>query len=185
MRGSASVKIGSFASGAIRLVFSLMVLLGAGCATVDDNVYIPTQLGEIPRPTSPSEISLTIYPEAARVERGDLLRFTATLRNAGAKAFYIPQDPVLLFMWTYPNGRRDNMLVEQPTSRHYDPSEVRLIEPGEEVRMTVELKTHYFPKTGITEFVAIYKTPENSNSALASLFGPTRAISNHFGIMVQ
>lgn len=155
-----------------------------GCATNLDQRYIPQTVGYVDPSLPVDGLTIEISPKDDRVILGRPITFEASIRNTGQRAFWVPRDPNLIFIWVYPNGQRDNFVQEQPLSRHFDRRNAILLKPGEEMHEEFTIRTHYFPKTGITEFRAIFQAAENTNPRLQP-FWNGKVFSNAYGILVD
>lgn len=170
---------------------ALMCLLGvvgcgcvllAGCATVKE-AYYPRQLGAVSPPGVAGGIQISIAPESTFAIRGEPIRFQVEFENMSDGEVRVPRQPHILLVWTYSNGQRDNFLAEAPEERFYRPQDVVSLGPGGKLQVQVPVKTHYFPRLGITEFRAIVKSPRNTNPAVGEVW-QGQALSNRYGILV-
>ena len=117
------------------------------------------------------------------VPRGEAITFSVTLKNNSPDALWIPDNPNVLLVWTYPNGRRDNFLQDAPESAFYDQSSAIQLAPGQELTRQMSIKTHYFDFDGVTEFRAVLEVADNTNPELHP-FWTGRVVSNGYGVMV-
>ena len=153
----------------------LPVVALCSCATQHAG-YLPATVGVL-APTAPrSGLEVTIC--------SDLVRFTARVKNVGPEPMWVPRTPAVIYAWTYPTGRRDNMLLMVPRSVAYTEETAQLLQPGQEFAQPSEIQTQYFPKAGITEFVALLQIPENSNTALPQFAASGRYTSNRYGVKI-
>jgi hypothetical protein len=90
----------------------------SGCAT-DELVRVPAQLGPIEKNTPSEEIELSIRPDDPFVVIGRPLEFIAEIRNISGRDLWLPKTPRVVFLWTYPNGRRDNLVFDPLQAQHY------------------------------------------------------------------
>lgn len=120
-----------------------------------------------------------------RVARiGDRIQFVATLQNGGGMDVRVPVRPVLLYVWVYSNGRKDQVLVTLSEKTYYSPDQTIIVKPGQQVKWVEEIDTRWFPFAGITEFQALWIPPENTNSDLEG-FVTGQISSNRFGVQMK
>jgi hypothetical protein len=155
----------------------------SGCAT-DSLVYVPAQLGHIEKNSSPEEIELSIRPDNPFVVIGRPLEFIAEIRNISGRELWLPKTPRVVFLWTYPNGRRDNFVFDPLQPQHYTQRNAVLLKPGQSMVSSQIINTYYFPEPGITEFRAFLQVPVNTNPDLQP-FWSGRETSNGYGLMVH
>lgn len=168
-----------------RAIVSLFAALSfaAGCATVPER-YVPRTVGPVDTGETIDGLAVRIWTDGNAAVLGRPITFNVSIRNTGPRAFWIPREPSLIFVWVYPNGQRDNFLREFPDSRHFSRADARLLSPGEEFTTQVTIKTHFFPKPGIVEFRALYCSEINTNPDL-SPFWHGRATSNAYGVLLK
>ncbi len=159
------------------------VLLCAGCSTASRK-YIPQTIGTTDAGDTIDGLTVSILPLNDRVILGNPLTFEVTIRNIGTSPIWIPRNPQVVLVWVYPNGRRDNVVQETPPSRHFNKHSAVLLHPGKSITKDLTIRTHYFPEPGITEFRAILRVTENTNSHLRP-FWRGRALSNAYGVLVH
>ena len=162
--------------------FVLTVLL-TSCGTLDQK-YIPSIRGTVPRGTPVDGLVLNLTPQRDPVTIGDVIWFTVTIKNCGTSAFWIPKTPNIMLLWTYPDGRKDNMLFEPETARYFEKNEVVMLKPGYAYETAMKIKSYYFYRAGITEFQAVMFSPQNTNPSIVP-FWSGRAYSNGHGLMVE
>ena len=155
----------------------------SGCATVP-TPYKPSTVGSLNDSQAKDALEVVIEPQCTHAIIGEPIRFAIRLRNVGTQAFWIPRDPDLMFMWVYPNWRRDNFLAEFDGERDYADREVTLLRPGAELSKQFTIKTYYFNREGVTEFRALVHASRNTNPSFTP-FWHGKALSNAFGVMVQ
>ena len=158
-------------------------LLLGGCVAPPAK-YVPQTIGSSDTGDVIDGLEVVIKAASDRVILGKPVHFDITITNSGHNSIWIPKDPHLIFVWVYPNGRRDNVVQELPPRRHYNNKSAILLGPGKTFSKNFTIRTHYFPKSGITEFRAIMQSPENTNPRLAP-FWQGRALSNAYGVLVQ
>ena len=155
--------------------------MASGCASMD--TYVPKTVGPVPQDMPHELLRMQIDADEDFVPRGDIVTFSVTLKNHSPDALWIPDDPNLLLVWTYPNGRRDNFLQDAPGPAFYDESSAIRLAPGEEMIRRVHIQTHSFNFDGVTEFRAILEVAGNINPKLQP-FWTGRVVSNGYGVMV-
>ena len=166
-----------------RMAVVLPLAALCSCGTTPGG-YVPAMIGETGRPVPQGGLQVTICSDHNQVKLGDIVKFTAQVKNVGAAPVWIPQKPALIYAWTYPTGTRDNMLLMVPHTVAYTEATAQLLQPGQEVAQNAEIQTQYFPRSGITEFVALLQIPENTNAALAPFVGAGRYPSNGYGVEI-
>jgi hypothetical protein len=166
-----------------RIVFLLAIGLLTGCSTVPDP-YRPQALGARDDGWADRGLQIGILPTNDYAVKGRDILFNVTLTNVGAEDFLVPRDPDILFLWTYSNGRRDNFMVDTPSTVFYQPNEVYLLRPGKHYTFQVPVKTSYFPDLGVTEFRAVAQLPRNTNPELPQVWSG-KSLSNAYGVMVS
>jgi hypothetical protein len=159
------------------------ILVLAGCAT-DGIVYVPSQLGPIEKQAVGGDIELEIRPDESFVIIGRPLEFIAEIRNISNRDIWLPKTPRVVFLWTYPNGRRDNFVFDPIAPKRFTKRDAILLKPGQSMVSSQMINTYYFPEPGITEFRAYLHVPENTNPDLQP-FWSGRAPSNGYGLMVH
>lgn len=166
------------------LIFGLtLACILTGCGTIE-TAYIPNQMGLIENHHHQSGIKLTILPNAKVIAKGEPISFRILVENTADTPILVPKDPKIVFLWVYPNGRRDNLLVETTSKKHFQPRELVQLNPGSKMIVRERIETYYFPKYGITEFRAILAIPENSNPRLQNV-AKGRIPSNRYGVLVE
>ncbi len=168
--------IAGWAAGGMAMIFS-------GCAAIPQP-YIPELAGPIGYGDILHGLEIRIEAEQERARLGDPITMLVTLENKGEQAIWIPRKPHIILFWVYPNGQRDNYVIEFPAERYYTPKEIFPLHPGQKLVITEILDTYYFPKPGITEFTAIYHAPRNSNPDILSVWAG-RIRSNSYGIILN
>ena len=158
------------------------LVLMTGCASIEET-YIPRTMGASRMGAPKDGLRLILSAREEVIRMGDPLRLEVTLRNEGPEAVWFPNDPHLIMVWVYPNGRNDNTMLDPPQPKHFTAHSATLLRPGDEVSEEFTLETYYFPRPGITEFLAVLKVPGSTNPALRP-FWAGRATSNAFGILV-
>ena len=168
-------------------VIGLILVCGSAlltaCSTVPDP-YIPSRVGAFHAEQSKNDLAVEIQLEQSRALLGDPLSFKVMIKNTGSRAYWIPKRPNLLFYWIYPNGIRDNYVIEFPKEKYYSSSEAVLLKPGEQMVVIERIETFYFPKDGITEFKAMFQSAHNTNAQLTPFWQGT-IFSNNFGVMLE
>lgn len=133
---------------------------------------------------SPEGLVLQIASEQMTGRIREPLRFTATIHNTGSRDVRVPAEPILQYLWVYPNRQKDHYLVEIPKTCHYQPDSTRILRPGETMSLVDEIDTQWFPFAGVTEFQAIWVLPENTNPGLDGFpRGPIH--SNRYGVQMK
>lgn len=161
----------------------LVILVFAGCASID-HAYIPQKVGPIPQPATFDGVEVIIQPHQDAIQIGQPIYFEIALRNAGNRTIQIPKDPHVILTWVYPNGVRDNFVHEPPEKVYLRKKQLVTLAPGEIHTVTKAVKTYYFSRTGITEFIAIVSVPNNLNQKLDFVW-EGKAISNGYGVLVE
>ena len=159
-----------------------VVLFSAGCASVPE-AYYPQNTGPSVPAMARSGVQVHISADSETAVKGDPIRFAVEIENVSGEELLIPRRPHILFAWTYANGVRDNFISEVPSEWFYAAGDVVALEPGARLRLTVPVKTYYFDRLGITEFLAIVKSPRNTNPELKQVW-QGYATSNRYGIRV-
>lgn len=160
----------------------LGAVLISSCATLDRHrAGVGPGDGVAP---SPEGLVLEIGSDQTAARISDALQFVATIKNRGEQNVRVPAKPVLLYMWVYPNQQKDHFLVEIPKTCHYQPQQTRILKPGEQMQLTGEIDTKWFPFAGVTEFQAIWNLPENTNPQLDG-FPKGPIYSNRFGVRMH
>ncbi len=154
----------------------------SSCATTGAT-YRPEKVGLVREAEVRGSLEVVIEPDETHVPLGSPVRFTSRVRNVGVHPVWVPRHPVIVYMWIYPTGRRDNLLRDQPPTHHFMGTEAVMLKPGEELVRRASIDTHYFPRRGITEFSAFLAVPTNTNSELQP-FAAGRYISNKFGVRI-
>jgi hypothetical protein len=159
------------------------VLAMAGCSTVK-GPYKPAVRGPI-HDTAPTRgIEVAMVPRADAMVIGEPLVVDITVRNVGEQAVWLPHEPRLLLCWVYSNGRKDNHCLDPLRPRYYTSADATLMAPGDTMTQSIVLKTHYFPRGGLTEFRAVLDVAQSTNPNLHP-FWSGRAVSNGYGILVN
>lgn len=154
-----------------------------GCASLPDT-YMPSTVGPVQHHSSQGEaLECRIHPVHDAVVSGEPIEFVVLIRNRGDQPVWVPGQPEVLFLWTYSNGRRDNFMRDEPMPQFYTTQNAVLLQPGEQLRRTVEIGTRSFLRQGVTEFRAIVNVPRNLNPELTP-FWTGRAYSNGYGVLV-
>ena len=159
------------------------VALTTGCASVPE-AYKPTVVGMIHHGMHEGNLQITIEPDRDEAAVGDRLMFRVILTNTGGAPFLIPRRPNVLFTWVYPDGRRDNFVIDDPAPRFYQASELHEVSPGESFVMRVPIETYYFNRYGVTEFRAVARIPRSTNPAHDALWHG-EAMSNAYGVLIK
>lgn len=145
--------------------------------------YIPATLGLSAPGETRNGLQVHIRPQSDGVTPGTPIVFEVTIRNAGDVGFFLARNPNLVFVWTYPNGQRDNFVREFAERRFFSRDEAVYLGPGDELTVSRTIETHFFPKTGITEFHAILYSEKNTNPDLRPFWHGWVA-SNFYGVFV-
>jgi len=157
----------------------------AGCGEIPE-LYIPATVGQVGEATFKSGIRMTIGAEKSSYVFGEPIVFSVVMKNVSDRVLVVDGvfDNELLFVWTYPDGKRDMFIREFPTQKFLTDSQIVRLEPGQTVRKKVEISTSYFRRVGVTEFHARYRSPFNSNPEIRNVWvGET--ISNGFGVTLR
>jgi len=158
------------------------MFLLAGCASVS-STYRPQTIGALDEGRGNDGLLLKLGADETLVPIGTPVVFQVLARNVSSHAFWIPLQPQQGFFWTYADGQHDFFVFDRETKRYYAPQECILLQPGQELLLPGLVATHYFDKTGITEFMAELAIARNINPALKP-FWSGRAFSNPFGIWI-
>lgn len=163
-------------------LFAGLSVFLSSCATTD---RLPEGVGpHSPTGRSPEGLVLEIGADQVTGRIRDPLRFTATIRNVGDRDVRVPLNPVLQYVWVYPNRQKDHYLVNVPKTCHYRKDATRILQPGESMLAVNEIDTQWFPFAGVTDFQAIWVLPENTNPGLDGFpRGPIH--SNRFGVQMK
>ena len=156
----------------------------SGCASASKSVYIPRHLGMVGQPDEQRGLKLMVEADGLQHRLGRPLTMRATLRNVSHEKLAVPKNPILLYAWVYPDGRRDNFVSTIPRLQHYEPGDVRLLKPGESITWTTEVSTRHFEKAGITEFGAILVIPP-ADPADRLPMAEGRYHSNRVGVQIM
>lgn len=163
---------------------ALVWLAGLGCSPQAFQLpqkHIPTVIGPARPAHEASGLVVTIQPDRRQYAIGEEIGFEVTIVNAAEEAFWIDREIHVLFLWTYPDGTKDNYLLTFPEQKFFQEDSTVCLRPGEARSEIFRIRTDYFRKPGITEFRAVYFGPRNTNPR----FGPSwygRAVSNSFGV---
>jgi hypothetical protein len=163
------------------LLFLGAMALLSGCASMD--VYIPKTVGPTANHNIGEALAVRISTQEDFVARGEPVTFSVTVKNISADSLWLPEDPKLLIVWTYPNGCRDNLLQDPPQQGYYDQRTAIQLAPGEEMTLKTGVKTQYFNIDGVTEFRAVLEVAGNTNPDLQP-FWTGRSVSNGYGVML-
>jgi hypothetical protein len=155
----------------------------AGCGTIPET-YIPSTVGPLGEGDASREVKVVISTKSTLTFIGDPIIFQITLKNVGEEPIWVPREPDVLFIWTYPNGRHDNFLREFQEERFYSADDAVQLLPGQQIRKFVPIKTYFFERAGITEFRALVHASRNTNPNL-SPFWQGKALSNAFGVLIE
>ena len=158
-------------------------LLVVGCGTIPEK-YIPTTMGPVMGSESVEGIRVTITPSTETVAIGDDLTMKVAIKNTTSNPVWFPRNPEIMILWTYPDGKRDNLVFECTNERFYTKDQVVLLQPQQTLVANMKIKTYYFSKAGITEFQAFCNSASNTNPDIAP-FWQGRAFSNTYGIKVE
>ncbi len=131
----------------------------SGCASASKSVYIPRHLGLVNQPDEQHGLKLRVEADSLQHPLGKPLRMRATLQNVSHRELAVPANPILLYAWIYPDGRRDNFVSTIPREQHYEPRDLQILHPGESITWTTDVSTRHFQTAGITEFGAILVIP--------------------------
>ena len=154
------------------------------CSCGTEQTGAPSTVGALAAPAPQGGLEVTIRSDRPQVRLGDMVRFNAVVKNVGSTPVWVPKKLALIYAWTYPTGSHDNMLLMVPRSVAFSEDNAQLLQPGQEIAQTSEIQTQYFPKAGITEFVALLQIPENSNTALTPFAASGRYPSNGCGVEI-
>ncbi len=168
-------------SGVVSGMVVAVAWLGVGCASVEPANEAKGVVGalEPAAPTTPLAVGLGSPQVKAR--RGEPILFDVEIRNASSDPVWLPKDPVIVLVWTYPTGQRDNTMMPMTTQVSLGPDKLLQLQPGEKIVRQVTVSTRYFPRLGISKFQAIVQVPSNTiNPALPA----GRFASNRFGVFV-
>lgn len=158
-------------------------LVLAGCSTVSD-LYIPQTVGPADGSEPYNGLEVTISPSRDRITIGEPIHFNVYLKNVSSQAFWVPREPDIIFMWIYPNGKRDSFVVECRDNVFYGSDQAVLLKPGQSLRTETVIRTYYFARHGITEFQAICNAGRNTNPALQPSWHG-KVLSNTYGVRVD
>ena len=164
-------------------ILAASLALTTGCASIPES-YKPQVVGMIPNGMRDSSLQIFIEPNRDVAAIGDKLLFQVKLMNVGESPILLPRQPDVLFTWIYPDGRRDNFLLDDPAPRFYQESEVHEVLPGESLVMRVPIETYYFKRYGVTEFRAVARIPRSTNPNHNTLWYG-KAVSNAYGVLIQ
>lgn len=151
-----------------------------GCGTVKE-VYKPKQLGNLADNRNDSNIEITLRPDRAHARIGEPITFTVSIRNIGTEPVLLPNDPDLLMMWVYPDGKRDNMIRTERRGK----AEKSFLQPGEERIAHSVITTYYFDRSGIHEFRAVLKGGNEVAMSSNRTAWQGRAVSNGYGVLFE
>ncbi len=158
----------------------------AGCASLPE-VYVPERIGRISGESeagrTPESLVLTITADQHEVLPGDPVVFRVRIVNRSDGILWIPRNPDVLFLWIYPDGNRDNHVRDVPEEKYYRHAEMVRLEPGWSHATETQIRTDFFPRTGIVEFRAVLILPHNTNPLIAA-FPEGRFYSNRYGVYV-
>ena len=169
----------------IKNIIQLIILISAsyifiGCASLP-NSYIPETAGPVNESEVYDGLQATLLSDYVAIAKGESINFDIELKNTTEQGIWIPEKPEIMMSWVYPNGRRDNVLIEFNETRFYSKDELVYLKPQEATVVTVPIKTYYFPRTGITEFQVWCNISKNTNPALPRVWHGQLA-SNAYGV---
>lgn len=171
----------------IVLCGAVALLAGSGCSPQAFQLpekHVPAVVGPACPASEASGLLVTIEPDRHRYAIGEEIGFEVTVLNVSDDAFWIDHQINVLFLWTYPDGSKDNYLLTFPDQKFFDQGSAVCLAPGERLSDSYRVRTDYFHRPGITEFRAIYFGPRNTNPRLGpSWYG--RAVSNSFGVYMM
>jgi len=159
-----------------------LCLFTVGCTSLPNT--IPQTVGAVGEAEIVNGLKVAILPQDTHIVLGDNVIFDVKISNTSDTALWVPRQPFIIMVWTYPNGQRDNVLRDPPSPNHFNNTSAILLAPGESVVVRKTIKTHYFPFAGITEFHAICCAIPNTNPELHN-FWKGEAVSNGYGVQVQ
>ncbi len=177
------VQIKMLRTGIAAILLAASFGLFTGCAAVPAK-YHPETVGYTNPPESSDHVRITITPLFDSLALGEPVVITVSMENVGEKPIFVPRSPEILLLWIYPNGQRDNQLIQFTEERHFRADELVRLMPGQFIETRREIKTYYFPKVGITEFWAVCNAPRNTNPALGPVWSG-RLESNGYGLLVH
>lgn len=154
-----------------------------GCASLPEK-YVPSTVGPIQHPSAQVQsLECRIYTLHDAVVAGNPVEFVVLLRNRADQAIWVPENPDVVFLWTYSNGFRDNFMRDEPMPQFFTPQNAVLLQPGEQLTRNVRIDTQKFLRNGLTEFRALVNVPTNLNPEL-SPFWTGRSVSNGYGVLL-
>jgi hypothetical protein len=162
----------------------LAISLVAGCATVNDQPYIPAKMGNLNDSLAYGGIKIMLVPDHYQAKIGDLITFSIILKNVSEEPIWIPREPDVLLTWVYPDGKRDNLVRDDEKQAKYTKSNSILLQPGQERTYRSAISTYYFNRRGITEFRALVSANDTANNEL-NPFWAGQGESNGYGVMLR
>lgn len=156
-----------------------VALLAVGCGTVQPP-YKPAQVGMLPDSSPVAGLVMTLQPDRTTAQIGDAINFNIKIKNMGTATVWLPKDPEICLMWTYPDGKCDNFVRDDdsPTA----PPALAPLAPGEERLFKSCVTTYYFDRRGVTEFRARVTVP-NAVNTVGGLAWTGDMASNGYGVM--
>ena len=154
-------------------------LLAVGCGTVQPP-YKPAQVGMLPDSSPVAGLVMSLQPDRTTAHIGDAINFHIKIKNMGNATVWLPKDPDIFLMWTYPDGKCDNFVRDDysPTA----PLALAPLAPGEERLFKSCVTTYYFDRRGVTEFRARVSVP-TTYAGNNSLAWTGDMASNGYGVM--
>lgn len=158
-----------------------VVWLGGGCASVGPVTEGSQVVGLLEPAATTPPLAVGLGSSQVKARRGDPILFDVEIRNASSDPVWLPKDPVIVLVWTYPTGQRDNTMMPMATQVSLGPDKLLQLQPGETITRQVTVSTRYFPRLGVSKFQAIVQVPSNT---IAPALPAGRFASNRFGVFV-
>ena len=113
-------------------------------------------------------LTLRIFPEDQNTVDNEGILFLVEVKNTGERPLIISQNPVIQFFWTFRNGRRDNQILDIPTSNYVEQNQVVLLQPGEMHTVRKNIDPESIHKTGMVDFQAVLYSGHNENQEMVA-----------------
>lgn len=165
-------------------VWSVTVVVGAvgvSCTSVEPVPAVRAGIGALEPAVSMLPLAVGLGSPQMKVRRGEPILFEVQVQNASDEPVWLPKDLVIVLVWTYPTGQRDNTMMPMTTQVSWGPDKLLQLQRGEKIVRQVSVSTRYFPRLGVSKFQAIVQVPSNT---LTPALPAGRYASNRFGVFV-
>ncbi|MCX7819061.1 MAG: hypothetical protein N2652_07645 [Kiritimatiellae bacterium] len=153
-----------------------------GCATTTTVPGGPSApVGRLEETVTNPPLAVALSSKQVRVRRGEPIPFEVVIQNVSPQTIWLPKEPTVVLVWTYPTGQRDNTMTPMVSQVSLGREALLELPPGETVARQVIVSSRYFPRLGVTKFQAIVQVPSNT---VAIALPTGRYNSNRFGVFV-